>query len=108
MNVKQFKRRWLQSKIEPELFYLPISKKILTEIEVFIGIRHYCEFDLSTIKWTNANQVMYSHIVVKNEEGNIVFNSTFASVLFDLFINESFKYSHHVYLTHSSISLYLC
>ena len=76
MNVKQFKRRWLQSKIEPELFYLPISKKILTEIEVFIGIRHYCEFDLSTIKWTNANQVMYSHIVVKNEEGNIVFNST--------------------------------
>lgn len=27
MNVKQFKRRWLNSKVEPELFYLPCGKR---------------------------------------------------------------------------------
>lgn len=27
MNVKQFKRRWLQSKIEPDLFYAPVKKE---------------------------------------------------------------------------------
>lgn len=33
MNTKEFRRRWVRSKIEPELFYMPIGKK---EKEEFI------------------------------------------------------------------------
>ena len=27
MNVKQFRRRWLNHYVEPELFYVPVGKK---------------------------------------------------------------------------------
>lgn len=36
MTIKQFKKRWLHSKIEPELFYMPVEKKEKEELFLHI------------------------------------------------------------------------
>lgn len=68
------------------------------EIEVFIGIQHYYEFDLSTIKWTNTTRGMWSHIVVKDDSDNIVFNSTDQDIStgyhFKLLVSSNTKKAH--------------
>lgn len=50
MNIKQFKKRWLMSKIEPELFYMPAGKKEKEVKYVSISIRFIMsnKYDLGT------------------------------------------------------------
>lgn len=38
MNIKQFKRRWVNSKINTEMFYAPVQHKKINEVEPFIVI----------------------------------------------------------------------
>lgn len=52
MNVKQFKRRWLNSKVEPELFYLPVKKE--KEEEPVYSLRIWCK----TFAWRVDNKIV--------------------------------------------------
>ena len=38
MNIKQFKRRWVNSKVNPEMFYAPVQEQEINEVEPFIFI----------------------------------------------------------------------
>ncbi len=78
MNVKQFKRRWVNSKVEPELFYMSVPKKenldsMIFEIEVY-----NCEEKLDILMINNLNYGLFSdlqlHILynLRDLNGNLI------------------------------------
>ncbi len=78
MNVKQFKRRWVNSKVEPELFYMSVPKKenldsMIFEIEVY-----NCEEKLDILMINNLNYGLFPdlqlHILynLRDLNGNLI------------------------------------
>ena len=94
MTVKQFKRRWLNSKIEPELFYLPVGKKegrqpFIFEIEVFedgaktIWLRYNSSYFLTVGGLENCT--LYN---LKDSNGNFVTKETHPDLFWEFPYNE--------------------
>lgn len=73
MNTKQFKRRWVNSKIEPELFYVPIKKE--EEVRIYINKKAPKYYDFYEHKWVRDNNyfAVDGIIAIKNKKGKIVY-----------------------------------
>ena len=81
MTIKQLKRRVVQGLVEPELFYMPFGKKITKQFakQLIIDIRLFNTLNLNNMEYSNtegiANYTIDGHIVIKDLDGNIVYNS---------------------------------
>lgn len=95
MNTKEFRRRWVRSKIEPELFYMPIGKK---EKEEFI----FEVENVTEIKWSSgATYSIYGQstkpTLNKNDENNPLYqylpkdNNVFYHFSFDKISDDDTK-----------------
>ena len=90
MNVKQFKRRWLNHCVEPELFYMPVNKKEKEEEFVFevenveeISWYSWCNYSLygtsisHTISSNYKNHPQYQYIPKDN---NVLYHFSFNTI----------------------------
>lgn len=79
MTIKQFKKRWLMSKIEPELFYMPAKKKDENIIgRLIIEFIPYDTFDIDTEEFSNTRKRnIPAMIVIKNVKDEVVYKSEY-------------------------------
>jgi len=89
LNVKQFKRRWLNSKIEPEMFYMPVKKREIKTPEFLINFYFFQQvYDTNTQQKSidpTLRDSAYVTIIIINTETNAKYrnngNSSRISVL---------------------------
>lgn len=80
MNVKQFKRRWLHSKVEPELFYMSTEKmvkkksKLIIYPVVFRVLTETLDGFYNSLTYTTVRYIKsFVEFVITDLSGNILF-----------------------------------
>lgn len=125
MNVKQFKRRWLNSKVEPELFYLPVKKEETDEAFIFeIELKDaavnrrstffICTHDNPQVRFfipepsdvpnwiakTSINKTLYN---LRDKEGNKISAETRPLLFWDLPFNSDYEGLPHTQLSENMV-----
>ena len=77
MTIKQFKKRWLMSKIKPELFYMPVNKKETGIGRLVVWFYKYNTFNIDTevFSTTGRTEFISAIAIVKNENGDVVYKT---------------------------------
>lgn len=75
MTIKQFKKRWVRSMVEPELIYMPVEEKKDGILQ--LGIYSYIGYNYDTKQYitTRGTVAINGTVVILNSANKIVYNS---------------------------------